>query len=134
MNNLTEQEIQELLEMGIDPSSVVSAYDQADFGTFVNNTVGKVKNFVTGTPAINPAAPSQGGTAFNLPSGSGSSVFNTAPPLQVQRPTQPTQYTMTASGAPNVSTPTGTPSLMQRLSFGVETGFDKLEEKYKIRL
>ena len=111
MYNLTEQEIQELLEMGIDPSSVVSAYDQADFGTFVNNTVGKVKNFVTGTPGVNPAAP-----------------------LQVQRPTQPTQYTMTPNSAPNVSTPTGTPSLMQRLSSGVETGFDKLEEKYKDKI
>lgn len=134
MHNLTEQEILELLEMGINPSSVVSAYDEANFGTFVDNTVGKVKNFFTGTPAVNPAAPSQGGTAFNLPSGSGSSVFNTGAPLQVQRPTQPTQYTMTASGAPNVSTPTGTPSLMQRLSSGVERGFDKLEDKYKDKI
>jgi hypothetical protein len=134
MHNLTEQEIQELLEMGINPSSVVSAYDQADFGTFVNNTVGKVKNFVTGTPGVNPAAPSQGGTAFSLAGGSGSSVFNTGAPLQVQRPTQPTQYTMTPNNAPNVSTPTGTPSLMQRLSSGVETGFDKLEEKYKDKI
>jgi hypothetical protein len=134
MYNLTEQEIQELLEMGIDPSSVVSAYDQANFGTFVNNTVGNIKNFVTGTPGVNPAAPSQGGTAFSLAGGSGSSVFNTAPPLQVQRPTQPTQYTMTPNSAPNVSTPTGTPSLMQRLSSGVETGFDKLEEKYKDKI
>jgi len=134
MHNLTEQEIQELLEMGINPSSVVSAYDQADFGTFVDNTVGKVKNFFTGTPAINPAAPSQGGTAFNLPSGSGSSVFNTTPPLQVQRPTQPTQYTMTQNNAPNVSTPAGTPSLMEKLKSGVETGFDKLEEKYKDKI
>lgn len=104
MHNLTEQEIQELLEMGINPSSVVSAYDQADFGTFVDNTVGKVKNFFTGTP------------------------------LQVQRPTQPTQYTMTQNNAPNVSTPAGTPSLMEKLKSGVETGFDKLEEKYKDKI
>jgi hypothetical protein len=134
MYNLTEQEIQELLEMGIDPSSVVSAYDQADFGTFVNNTVGKVKNFITGTSAINPAAPNQGGTAFNLAGGTGSSIFNTATPLQVQNATQPTQYTMTASGAPIVSSRAGTPSLIQRLSSGVEKGYDKLEEKYKDKL
>ena len=135
MYNLTEQEIQELLEMGIDPSSVVSAYDQADFGTFVNNTVGKVKNFVTGTPAINPAAPSQGGTAFSLAGGKGVSAFDEIiPQKQMQRPDQPTQYTMTPSGAPNVSTPAGTPSLMQRLRSGVEEGYNKLEDKYRDKI
>lgn len=159
MYNLTEQEIQELLEMGVDPSSIVSAYDQADLGTFVDDTF---------TP--------QGGTAFNLASGTGNSVFNTGSPLQVQQPLQQQNqvvqgsqpvinYTTTPSGAPSVTGPAPMPSqggtafnlnpaggssifnsasrpfqinpkqsIMQKLKSGVETGFDKLEEKYKDKI
>jgi hypothetical protein len=75
MNNLTPQEIQELLEMGIDPSSVVSAYNEANFGTFVDNTVGKIKSgvnttmgnlgnmFNTPTPQVSPLLPTPSGGA-----------------------------------------------------------------------
>jgi len=139
MNNLTPQEIQELLEMGIDPSSVVSAYDEADLGSFVNNTVGKLKNAFQYQPSINPAAPSQGGTAFSLAGGTGSSVFNTGAPLNVVRPNQPSQIQMTGSNAPSVSAPPQSgPTKLQNAyqktkEFATKTE-DYLKDKYQDKI
>jgi hypothetical protein len=139
MNNLTPQEIQELLEMGIDPSSVVSAYDEADLGTFVDNTLGKLKNAFVYQPPINPAAPSQGGTAYNVTGlGTGSSVFNTGAPLNVTTPNQPSQIQMTGSNAPSISTSNTGPTKLQQAyqnvkQFATEKE-DYLKDKYKDKI
>jgi hypothetical protein len=140
MNNLTPQEIQELLEMGIDPSSVVSAYDEADLGSFINNTVGKLKNAFVYQPSINPAAPSQGGTAYNVTGlGTGSSVFNTGAPLNVTNPNQPSQVQMTGSNAPSVSAPpqsgpTKLQNAYQKTKEFATKAEDYLKDKYQDKI
>lgn len=147
MNNLTPQEIQELLEMGIDPSSVVSAYDEADLGSFVNNTVGKLRNAFVYQPEydaqiVDPSAPPQGGTAFNLSKGTGSSVFNTGAPLNVVRPNQPSQIQMTGSNAPSVtdpiqvtqSGPTKLQSAYQKTKEFATKAEDYLKDKYQDKI
>ena len=155
MHNLTEQELLELMEMGIDPSSVVSAYDKASPGMFIpqglNNQLLGLYNSgffnqpqqpvqptqqtfnYTATPSMVPSVtgpatmPNQGGTAFSLNPAGGSSVFNTPPPLQVQNPNQPVLYNSDSWTAPKQS-------IMQKLKSGVEKGYDKLEEKYKDKI
>jgi hypothetical protein len=147
MNNLTPQEIQELLEMGIDPSSVVSAYNEADLGSFINNTVGKLKNAFVYQPEydaqiVDPSAPPQGGTAFNLSKGTGSSVFNTGAPLNVTNPNQPSQIQMTGSNAPSVtnpiqvtqSGPTKLQSAYQKTKEFATKAEDYLKDKYQDKI
>lgn len=147
MNNLTPQEIQELLEMGIDPSSVVSAYNEADLGSFINNTVGKLRNAFVYQPEydaqiVDPSAPPQGGTAFNLSKGTGSSVFNTGAPLNVTNPNQPSQIQMTGSNAPSVtdpiqvtqSGPTKLQSAYQKTKEFATKAEDYLKDKYQDKI
>jgi hypothetical protein len=130
--NLTIDELKELIDMGYTEEDLAkmsveqsdnNQSDQYEYGGYTlpkhqtNPNVGfKFPNlsnlFHKKNIPSSGSEPTQGGTAFTLPSGGGSSIFNTPPPLNVTNPNQVPQITMTGSNAPSVldNPPTNPPN------------------------